>query len=365
MSSIRKEGVYTMQQSLKYASDKIGLGPGSLIHVGDVMQSETRITLIDYNDDHFTQYTVNSLEDILQYRETDSITWVIVEGLADANIIGSIGNYFDIHPLVLEDIMNTHQRPKLEEHDNYLFVVLKSLMSQEDTFAVTHEQISLLVLRNFIFTFKEKADAVLAPVFKRLENSRGRGRNKGADYLMYSVLDMIIDQNFDIMDQLEETLISLEDDIFSNPSPAVLERIHEVKLEVIKMRRYISPIRDLTAGLLRSESELIDQSTRIYLRDVHDHVLRIIESIETHRDILSSLLEIYLSSISSKLNEVMKVLTVFSSVFIPLTFITGIYGMNFESMPELKWAWGYPTVWLIFITTSAGLFYYFRKKGWT
>jgi len=354
-----------MPKSLKYASDKIGLGPGSLIHVGDVVQSETRVTLIDYNSDHFEQRTVSSLEDILKYRDTASTTWVIIEGLADAEIIGTIGTYFDIHPLVLEDVMNTHQRPKLEEHDNYLFVVLKSLVSEDNAFVVKNEQISLLVLENLIFTFKEKADPLLAPVFKRLENSRGRYRNKGADYLMYSVLDMIIDQNFDIMDQLEETLIALEEDIFSRPSPALLERIHEIKLEVIRMRRYISPIRDLTAGLLRSESELIDENTRIYLRDVHDHVLRIIESIETHRDILSSLLEIYLSSISSKLNEVMKVLTVFSSVFIPLTFITGIYGMNFESMPELTWRWGYPAVWMVFIATSAGLYYFFRRKGWT
>jgi magnesium transporter len=167
------------------------------------------------------------------------------------------------------------------------------------------------------------------------------------------------------MDKLEETLVSLEEEIFASPTPAVLEKIHEIKLEVIRMRRYISPIRDLTAGLLRSESDLIDPNTQIYLRDVHDHVLRIIESIETHREILSSLLEIYLSSISGKLNEVMKVLTVFSSVFIPLTFITGIYGMNFDSMPELKWSWGYPAVWVVFIATSATLFLYFKRKGWT
>jgi magnesium transporter len=354
-----------MSTSLKYASDKTGLGPGSLIHVGDVLQSDTRMTLIDYNNEHYEERSISGLDQVLAYRKKESITWVIIEGLADASIIESIGKHFRIHPLVLEDILNTHQRPKLEEHDDYLFVVVKSLMPENGDFVVKHEQISLLVLRNFIFTFKEKADSLLTPVLRRLENSRGRFRSMGSDYLMYAVLDTIIDQNFDIMDQLEETLVSLEDEIFSNPTPALLEKIHEIKLEVIKMRRYISPIRDLTAGLLRSESELIDQSTRIYLRDVHDHVLRIIESIETHRDILSSLLEIYLSSISSKLNEVMKVLTVFSSVFIPLTFITGIYGMNFESMPELKWAWGYPAVWLVFIATSAALFLFFKRKGWT
>jgi magnesium transporter len=354
-----------MATSLKYASGKTGLGPGSLIHVGDVHHTDTRITLIDYSNAHYEERPVGSLEDILAYRDKESITWVIVEGLSDASIIESIGTHFNVHALVLEDILNTHQRPKLEEHDDYLFVVLKSLIPEEGDFVVNNEQVSMLILRNFIFTFKEKSDSLLAPVRKRLENSHGRFRSLGSDYLMYTVLDTIVDMNFDIMDQLEETLIGLEEEIFRSPGREVLEKIHAVKLEVIRMRRYISPIRDLTAGLLRSESTLIEQNTRIYLRDVHDHVLRIIESIETHRDILASLLEIYLSSISSKLNEVMKVLTVFSSVFIPLTFLTGIYGMNFESMPELKWAWGYPAIWGVFILTSGSLFLYFKRKGWT
>jgi len=354
-----------MATSFKYASEKKGLGPGALVHVGNIHHSDTRMTLVDYSAAHYEERPLDALEDIMPYRLKDSVTWVIIEGLTDSSIVESIGEHFNIHALVLEDILNTHQRPKMEDHDEYLFVVLKSLMSEEGGFVVMNEQVSLLVLENFIFTFKEKADDLLVPVLRRLENSRGRLRSAGSDYLMYAVLDTIVDLNFDIMDELEETLVSLEDEIFANPTPLLLEKIHEIKLEVIRMRRHISPIRDLTAGLLRSESELIDPNTQIYLRDVHDHVLRIMESIETHRDILSSLLEIYLSSISSKLNEVMKVLTVFSSVFIPLTFITGIYGMNFEDMPELKWSWGYPAIWVVFIATSTTLFLYFKRKGWT
>jgi magnesium transporter len=353
-----------MSSSLKYASDKKGLGPGSLIHVGDVHGPDTSMTLINYSKKHYNKHKVSTLEEILQHQTSGSVTWIIVEGLADTGVIEAIGDHFDIHPLVLEDILNTHQRPKLEEHDDYLYVVLKCLMPAQDGFSISYEQISLILMQNCIFTFKEKTDDLLSPVFKRVENSRGRFRTMGPDYVLYSVLDTIIDQNFDILDVLEETLVDIEDEIFSNPNPSLLGKIHEIKLEIIRMRRFIAPIRDLTAGLLRSESALIDEATRIYLRDVHDHVLRIIESIETHRDILSSLLEIYLSSISSKLNEVMKVLTVFASVFIPLTFITGIYGMNFEDMPELKWAWGYPAVWMVFISTSAGLLYFFRRKGW-
>lgn len=353
-----------MSKSLKNSSEKKGLDPGLLVHVGAVHQAVTRMTVVDYSKDHYDEKSVASLEEILDYRNKESITWVIIEGLADGTIIESIGKHFNIHPLVLEDILNTHQRPKLEEHDNYLYVVLKCLMPENDHFSVNYEQVSLLVLKDFIFIFKEKADSLLSPVLRRLQNSRGRFRSMGADYLMYTILDTIVDQNFTILDQLEDTMASLEDEIFSNPNPSVLEKIHDIKREIIKMRRYVSPIRDLIAGLLRSESELIDKSTHIYLKDVHDHILRIIESIETHRDILSSLIEIYLSSISSKMNEVMKVLTVFASVFIPLTFITGIYGMNFESMPELKSAWGYPSVWGVFTATGVGLFVYFRKKGW-
>lgn len=304
------------------------------------------------------------MADVLDYRNKESITWVIVEGLADDAIIESIGEHFNIHPLVLEDILNTHQRPKLEEHDDYLYIVLKSPIPENEQFSVSYEQFSILLLDNFIFTFKEKTDSLLAPVLKRLQNSHGRFRSMGADYLMYTILDTIVDLNFDIKDQLEETLTSLEAEIFSSPTPAALESIHQIKREIIKMRRYISPLRDLLAGLLRSESGLINESTHIYLRDVHDHVLRIIESIETHRDMLSGLIEIYMSSISSKLNEVMKVLTVFSSVFIPLTFITGIYGMNFELMPELKMVWGYPAIWLVFIVTTVILLLFFRRKRW-
>jgi magnesium transporter len=322
------------------------------------------MTVIDYSADHYEERPISSLLEVLDLRSRDSITWVIIEGLADAKVIESIGEHFAIHPLVLEDILNTHQRPKQEEHDDYLYIVLKSLMATGDTFAIDYEQISMLVMQGFVFTFKEKSDDLLLPVIARLKNSRGRFRSLGADYLLYAILDTLVDQNFDLLDQLEEALTSLEDEIFANPTPTVLSKIQGTKRDIIKMRRYISPIRDLIGGLLRSESGLIHDSTHIYLRDVYDHVLRITESIETHRDILSSLLEIYLSSISSKMNEVMKVLTVFASIFIPLTFLTGIYGMNFDFLPELHWNWSYPALWVVFISISVFLLVYFRRRGW-
>lgn len=345
-------------------SDKSGLAPGSLIHIGDIHHPDTHLTLIDYSEHHCEQRSLSSLEDVLEYRNKDSITWVTIEGLADASIVKSIGKHFNIHPLVQEDILNTHQRPKLEEHEDYLYIVLKSLAPDNNQFDIAYEQVSLIVFKNFIFAFKEKTDSLFSLVSTRIENSHGRIRNLGSDYLMYSLLDTIVDQNFGVLDQLDETLAALEDDIFTDPTPTMLEKIHQIKLEVIKMRRYIAPVRDLSANLLRSESELIHSSTHLYLRDVHDHVMRIIESIETHRDILASLLDIYLSSVSSKLNEVMKILTIFSAIFIPLTFVAGIYGMNFKHMPELDWKWGYPSVWVAFITIAISLYFFFKRKGW-
>jgi magnesium transporter len=353
-----------MSKSLKYASEKAGLEPGSLVHVGDVFHPQTRMTVIDYGKDHYEEHQLSGLDDIRKSRNSNSITWVIIEGLADAEIVESIGEHFNIHPLVLEDILNTHQRPKLEEYDEYLYIVLKSLMPSAGAFAIDYEQVSLLVLDGIIITFKEKTDELLIPVMKRLKNSRGKIRSLGIDYLMYAILDNIVDQNFDLLDRLEETLAELEDQVFTRPDPSVLNDIQGVKREIINMRRYLSPVRDLLGGLLRSESELIDSTTHIYLRDVHDHILRIIESLETHRDVLSSLLDIYLSTINSKMNEVMKVLTVFASIFIPLTFITGIYGMNFQDMPELTSPWGYPAIWATFIAVTIVLLVYFKRKHW-
>ena len=213
-----------MTTSLKYASEKKGLGPGSLVHVGNVHQADTQVTLVDYGKSHYERRSVASLEEVLPYREKESLTWVIVEGLADAGIVEAIGGHFNIHPLVLEDILNTHQRPKFEEHEDYLFVVLKCLLPEEGEFAIVKEQVSLVIFKDFVFTFKEKADSLLDPVQKRLENSRGRIRSMGTDYLMYTVLDAIIDLNFDIMDRLEETLVTVEDEIFSLPTPVLLAR---------------------------------------------------------------------------------------------------------------------------------------------
>ena len=339
--------------------------PGSLVHVGEVLETTTRMTLMDYSKAKLEQVEVESIDQIVKYKTSTSVTWVIIEGLTNVDIIEGIGVNFGIHDLVLEDILNTHQRPKFEEYDNYLFIVLKCLLPEGDQFSVSYEQISFLLLKNFVFVFKEKTDDLFHPLQQRIINSKGRFRELGPDYLTYTILDRIVDQNFILIDDLDETITELEDSLLaSEPSRDTLNKIQRLKRKIISIRRHVSPVREMMAAMLRSESELIDEKTHIYLRDVSDHVIRVIEAVELHRDILNGLLEIYLSTVSNKMNEAIKVLTVFASIFIPLTFITGIYGMNFEYMPELKWKWAYPILWLAFVTIPVVLLIYFKKKKW-
>jgi magnesium transporter len=353
-----------MPDSLRNISEKTGLPPGSLVHVGHVLETESRISVIDYSKDNVEQRVVQSIDEIAQYKDSDTVTWIIIEGLTNVEIVESIGNAFNIHSLVLEDILNTHQRPKFEEYDGYLYIVLKSILPKEATFSVNYEQISILLLKNCVFTFKEKTDDVLLPVIQRIKSSEGRFRSLGTDYLTHAILDTIVDQNFALIDSLDRTVDSIEAELLTSPTSDTLNTIQGIKREIINIRRYVSPLRELLASLLRSESEIIQEKTHIYFRDVLDHTLRATEAIDSYRDILSGLLDIYISSVSNKMNEVMKVLTVFASIFIPLTFIAGIYGMNFEYMPELKWKWAYPTLWLAFITIPAVLLVYFKKKKW-
>ncbi|HEX5637247.1 MAG TPA: magnesium/cobalt transporter CorA [Gammaproteobacteria bacterium] len=353
-----------MTDSLSSISDKSGMPPGSLVHVGEVHANQSRITLLSYNKEKFEELAVESISEIIQYRSSQAVTWVNVEGLSNVEVIESIGNLFDVHPLVLEDILNTHQRPKFEDYENYLYIVLKGLIPEQTSFAINSEQISILIFDNFVFTFKEKVDDMFLPVIQRIKNGKGRFRSLGADYMAHAILDIIVDQNFSIMDSLSETIDAIEEEILTNPTANSLKTMQSVKREIIYMRRYVSPLRELLAALMRSDSRLVQEHTLIYYRDVLDHVLRVSESLDSYRDILSNLLDVYNSSISNKMNEVMKVLTVFASIFIPLTFIVGIYGMNFEYMPELKWRWAYPALWISFVVITVSLLMYFRKKKW-
>ena len=353
-----------MSESLHFASEKSGLPPGSLVHVGKA-HAHTQVSVAHYNGAHLEMRPISCLEDILPYQNSNAITWVMVDGLQDVSLIGAIGQHFNIHALVLEDILNTHQRPKLEEFSDYLYIVMKAATLEPDTYTVSYEQISILLLHNFVFTFREKPSALFAPIFDRLNIPTSQLRGCGADYLAYVLVDAIVDEYFTMQDSFDELIETVEDELLANPTTKTLTTIQKIRRELIFLRRNIAPLRELLKSLHRSsESPLLEERTRRYFGDVYDHVIRISEAVESYRDLIASMLDIYLSSVSNKMNETMKVLTVFASIFIPLTFIAGVYGMNFEYMPELKWRWGYPALWSVFIFVSVFLLAYFKRKKW-
>ncbi|MFA5717676.1 MAG: magnesium/cobalt transporter CorA [Desulfobulbaceae bacterium] len=345
-------------------SDKTGLAPGTLIHVGQAPDTPGRITAIDYARDFLEEFEVHRVEDLLPCRQRKSITWVNIEGLNNIGFIESLGAHFDIHPLVLEDILNTHQRPKIEEHEQYLFLALKHVSIDPDELAVDYEQVSMLIFEDFVFTFRERSDDLFQPVRDRLTQEKSRLRGNGVDYLAYVILDNIVDNYFSLQDALDIILESVEEDLLAQPGPETLALIQRVKRELIFIRRSISPVREILTELLRSDSPLIQEKMHVYYRDILDHAIRLLESIDAYRDLITGMLDVYLSSVSNRMNEIMKVLTVFASIFIPLTFVAGIYGMNFEYMPELKWKWSYPVLWLFFVLVPIFLLVYFRRKKW-
>lgn len=353
-----------MNKSVTSAYGKAGMPAGTLIHVGETVPVETRIEFINYADAAVESGTASSIAELMQYRDARSITWVIVEGLSNVEVIDEIGRLFSIHPLVLEDILNTNQRPKMEEFDDYLYIVSKALLWNADEQQVEYEQISILLVDKFVFVLKEKRDTMLLPVKERIRSKKGKIRSNGPDFLVYVILDAIVDQYFAVQDALDEVTDELEEELLTDPEKDTLVKIQLVKRELIHIRRTISAMRELTSTILRSDTPLIDDRTLLYFRDISDHVLRVSESMESLRDMVSGLLDIYISSVSNKMNEIMKVLTVFASIFIPLTFLTGIYGMNFEYMPELKWRWAYPVLWSFMIAIPVILLVYFRRKKW-
>lgn len=354
-----------MYKANKNHAKKSRLPAGSLVHVGEAHGYEQRISLINYTETQLTKKSIKTIQDILPFINADSLTWIDVEGLHDLDFIAAIGEHFNIHSLILEDILNTHQRPKLEDHEDYIYVVLKHLeIDKAGHFGVKYEQISFLLLKNCVLTFKEKPDDLFAAIVESFTNDKAKVRRLGADYLLYVLLDTIVDEYFALQDSLDDLMESIENDLLTAPSRETLITIQRVKRELVFIRRSVAPVRELMKNLQRNESVLIDASTQRYFSDVYDHVLRIIEAMDAYRDLISGMLDIYLSSISNKMNETMKFLTVYSSIFIPLTFIAGVYGMNFDFMPELHWRWAYPLLWVFFMAMTVGLLLYFKKKRW-
>ncbi|MGD2174108.1 MAG: magnesium/cobalt transporter CorA [Candidatus Brocadiaceae bacterium] len=323
-----------------------------------------RITIMAYGPDQLEEQQVESVEDCFPFTERPGVCWINVDGLHDVEVIEKLGEHFGLHPLILEDIANTGQRPKLEDYRDYLYIVLKMLSHNPDTERIEAEQVSLVMGPGFVLSFQEREGDVFDLIRERLRGGKGRIRTTGADYLVYALMDAMVDSYFAICESFGERLEDIEERAIAEPVPETSRMIHAVKRELILLRKSLWPLREVISGLQRVESELIAESTAIYLRDLYDHTIQVIDTIESFRDVAGGILDIYLSSLSNRMNEVMKVLTIIATVFIPLTFIAGIYGMNFQHMPELGWPWGYPAVLGLMLIIFVAMLYYFRRKQW-
>jgi magnesium transporter len=354
----------TIRRLIPRRSQKAGLPPGTIIHVGEKRQEPVKLSVINYDSTNFQERPVNTIEDAFSFKDEASVTWLNIDGVHKPEIIEQVGTHFGLHPLVLEDIANTGQRPKMEDFDDYIYVVLKMLRFDAKENETKAEQVSIILGRDFVISFQEREGDVFDTVRERLRNNKGRIRKMGADYLTYALIDAIVDHYFVILENLGETIEDIEDKLVTNPSRETLRTIHDLKREMIFLRKSVWPLREVISRLERSESALINKSTCVYLRDVYDHTIQVMDAVETFRDMLSGMLDIYLSSVSNRMNEVMKVLTVIATIFIPLTFLAGIYGMNFRYMPELEQAWSYPVVLTVMFIIAIMMVFYFRRKKW-
>ncbi len=352
------------KRTTKKRSSKAGLPPGTLVYVGEKEVESVRITSIDYDEQSFQEKEVANIEECLKLKDTATVSWINIDGLHDIELLENLGKGFDLHSLVLEDILSTGQRPKFEDHEKHIFIVLKMLSFGQENQSIEAEQVSLILGPNYVISFQERIGDVFEQVRERIRNAKGRIRKMGPDYLAYALLDAIVDNYFVILERFGEKIESMEEEVIGNPTERTVQQIHSLKREMIFLRKSIWPLRELIGGLQKSESSLIHDTTDIYLRDVYDHTIQIIDTIESFRDMVSGMLDIYLSSLSNKMNAVMKVLTIIATLFIPLTFVAGIYGMNFKYMPELEWRWSYPIVWLVMISIAVIMLSYFRRKKW-
>lgn len=346
------------------ASKKIGLPPGSIVYVGEQKVEKVKITLTEYDETNVETYEIKSVDEIDPFTDTPQVTWVSVCGLHETEFLMQIGERFKVHPLVLEDILNTETRPKIEITDDYLFIVMKLITYNAEHKILESEQVSFILGDSFVFSFMERNDEIFNPIRERITNQLGKVRKRGSDYLLYVLMDVVVDQFFLALEKVDERIESLDDEVLNAPEKSQVEKIYNLKNLLLMLRRSAAPMREIVNQLIKDEGDLIDDSTVPYLRDLYDHTIHISESIELQREITTGLMETYLSMMSNKMNEVMKVLTVIATIFIPLTFIVGIYGMNFKYLPELEWPWAYFAVWGVMISVTLAMLYYFKRKDW-
>ena len=344
--------------------ESIGLPPGTPVFVGEKQSEAVKITLYDYDDAHTERRIVQSIEECFPYKDLPSVTWINVDGLHDVAMLERLAHDYGLHPLTIEDIVNTQQRPKVEFFDNYIALNLKMYTFDINTYELDIDHVSLVLGKNFVLTFQERQGDLFDAIRARIQYNKGKIKKGGADYLAYSLLDAIVDGYFKVLDRIGDEIEDIEEKLFTNPESSILQDLHDLRQELIFFRKTVWPLRTIMNELDRQETELIEDSTSVYLRDLYDHVVQVIETLETFREMLSGHLEVYLSTISNKTNEIMKFLTIIGTIFIPLTFIAGVYGMNFKHMPELEWRWGYYLIWAIMIGIGVVLLAYFRRRNW-
>jgi len=345
-------------------SEKSGLPPGTLMYVGAKAGDKPRITIIDYDASHFLEKEAASVEECFPFKAAPTVTWINVDGVFDAGVIEKLGAAFGIHPLVLEDIMTTTQRPKVEDLTTAVFVVLRMIECDKDGTGMSADQLSLILGPNYVISFQETPGDCLGPIRERLRGGKGRIRALGPDFLAYAIIDAVVDNYFFVLEKLGERIDAIEDSLVEDARRDLLHEIHSLKREMINLRKSVWPLREVVSGLERLETPLIKESTDVFLRDLYDHSIQVIDTVESFREILTSMVETYLSSVSNRMNEIMKVLTIISTIFIPITFLVGVYGMNFVHMPEIRWRWGYAFVWALIIGSVGAMFGFFRRKKW-
>ncbi|MEO9887630.1 MAG: magnesium/cobalt transporter CorA [Balneola sp.] len=359
--SIRKK-LSPIRIKNNFFKKEIGSAPGTLTHIGEKKLDEIITEIHDYSNDHLDIKKVQSISECIPYVDTNNPTWIQVKGLHDIGYLKQLWDEFEFHPLIQEDILNTTQRPKIEDYGQQIFIVLKMLYVEDSM--LRQEQVSIVFTNKFIFSFQESERKIFQPIKERLAITNTRIRKGGPDYMAYALMDIIIDYYFAVLEDLNEEIETIEEELWAGDDSNALSAIHRIRRQLIQFRKNIWPLRDSINSLTRDESPLINDETKLFLRDVSDHTLQIVDSLDNNREMVSSLHDMYQTNISNKMNEVMKVLTIIATIFIPLTFIAGIYGMNFEYMPELGWHYSYPVAWSVMIAVTIGMVIYFKKKDW-
>ncbi len=353
-----------MARFFKKRDESRGLAPGSLVFIGSKKMENIRVRVIDYDKTHLAENELREIKEGAELKETHTVTWINIDGLHDLEQIKQVGEIFELHPLLLEDVLNTGQRPKIEEFDNRLFVVLKMIRFDKEKEMIIAEQFSMILGKTFLLTFQEQPGDVFEPVRERIRKQKGRIRATGVDYLAYALLDTIVDNYIYVIERMGDQIETLEEEVLDNPKPEVMEKINFFKREMNFLRKTIRPAREAILQLSKIDSELISEELHLFLKDLQDLAAHATEAIDTYREMLSDQLNIYNSAISNRMNDIMKVLTIFAAIFIPLTFIAGIYGTNFEYLPELHFKYSYFIFWGVMIFIAGALLIFFKRRGW-